>query len=156
MPAIEITRHFAAAHCLPKLQGDTKEEVITELIDALVASGAIDEAAAPELFGEILAREEEATTGVGRGIALPHVRSSDVVEITYIAVGLHAEGVEWQAVDGAPVHIVFLIASADPREYLSVAGLIMKAAQDDVEMKALLRQSSAKKIHQFLEESWSA
>jgi PTS system fructose-specific IIC component len=156
MPASEITEHFHEAHCLPKLQGETKEEVITELIEAFVNSGVLGEAEAPELFGEILAREEEATTGVGMGVALPHVRRSDVVEATHIAVGLHAAGVEWQAVDGGPVHIVFLIASPDPEEYLAVAGRIMKAARDNTEMKALLRQTTAKKIHKFLEESWRA
>ncbi|MDF1702430.1 MAG: PTS sugar transporter subunit IIA, partial [Planctomycetota bacterium] len=109
MSATEISQHCRAEHCLPALTGETKQEVISELIESLVASGAIDEEQAPELFGEILAREEEATTGIGKGIAMPHARRSEVVGETQIVVGLHAEGIDFEATDGAPVHVVFLI-----------------------------------------------
>lgn len=156
MPATEITQHCRVEHCIPKLRGLTKEEVISELIDCFVASGALDEAAAPELFGEILAREEEGTTGIGKGIAMPHARQSDVVEDTLIAVGLHHEGVDFDATDGGPVHVVFLIASSDATAYLRIAGRIAAVARDEVEMKALLRQTTATRMHKFLEESWSA
>ena len=155
MPAIEITHHCRVEHCVPKLQSETKEDVVSELVDSLVASGAIEEEGAAELIGEILAREEEGTTGIGKGVALPHARASEIVPETLIAVGLHAEGIDWEATDGAPVHVVFMIASADPDEYLGVAGRIARVARDAVEMKALQRQTTARSIHKFLEESWS-
>lgn len=156
MADTEITQRCRAEHCIPVLEGETKHEIISELIETFVASGAIAEEQAPDLFGEILAREEEATTGIGKGIAMPHARRSDVVDETLIAVGLHADGVDFDATDGAPVHVVFLIATADPAEYLPVAARIAQIARDDVEMKALQRQTTAKKIHQFLAESWSS
>jgi len=155
MPAIEITQHCRVEHCVPKLQSETKEDVISELVDCLVASGAVEEEQAADLIGEILAREEEGTTGIGNGVALPHARASEVVPETLIAVGLHAQGIDFDATDGAPVHVVFMIASADPDEYLGVAGRIARVARDGVEMKALQRQKTAKSIHKFLEESWS-
>jgi PTS system fructose-specific IIC component len=155
MPGTEITT-CRAEHCLPSLEGETKQEVISELIELLVASGAVDESKAPELFGEILAREEEATTGIGKGIAMPHARGTDVVSETLIAVGLHKGGIEFDSTDGAPVHVVFLIAAADPQEYLPVAARIARIARDDVEMKALQRQTTPLRIHRFLNESWSS
>ncbi len=156
MSAIEISQHCRPEHCLPKLQGESKEDVISEIIDSFVASGSVSEEAAAELFGEVLAREEEGTTGIGKGIAMPHARASDVVEETLIGVGLHHDGVDFDATDGAPVYVIFLIASANPDEYLGVAGRIARVARDDVEMKALQRQTTAKAIHKFLEESWSS
>ena len=155
MPAIEITQHCRPEHCLPKLKGETKEDVISEMVDCFVASGAVAEEQAADLIGEILAREEEGTTGIGKGVAMPHARSSSVVTETLIAVGLHADGVDFDATDGAPVHVVFMIASTDPDEYLGVAGRIARVARDDVEMKALQRQTTPKSIRKFLEESWS-
>jgi mannitol/fructose-specific phosphotransferase system IIA component (Ntr-type) len=155
MPAIEITQHCVVEHCLPKLKGETKEDVISELVDRFVASGAVQEDDAADLIAEILAREEEGTTGIGKGVAMPHSRASSVVSETLIAVGLHADGVEFEATDGSPVHVVFLIASSDPEEYLGVAGRIARVARDDVEMKALQRQKTAKSVRKFLEESWS-
>lgn len=156
MSAIEITQHCRPEHCIPALEGETKHEVISELIEAFVASGAIEESQAPELFGEIMAREEEATTGIGKGIAMPHARRSEVVGETQIAVGLHADGIDWEATDGAPVHVVFLIGATDPAEYLPVAARIAQIARDDVEMKALQRQTTSARIHKFLAESWSS
>ena len=156
MSAIEISQHCRAEHCLPKLQGESKEDVISEIIDTFVASGALSEDAAAELFGAVLAREEAGTTGIGKGVAMPHARASDVVEDTLIGVGLHLDGVDFDATDGAPVHMIFLIASSDPDEYLRVAGRIARVARDDVEMKALQRQTTAKAVHKFLEESWSS
>ncbi len=156
MSAIEITQHCRAEHCLPKLQGETKEDVISEIIDCFVASGALGEDAAAELFGEVLAREEEGTTGIGKGVAMPHARTSDVIEETLIGVGLHHDGVDFDATDGAPVYVIFLIASSDPEEYLRVAGRIARVARDSVEMTALQRQTTAKAVHKFLEESWSS
>lgn len=155
MPATGIAQHCNEKHCLPKIKGETKEEVISELIDAFVKSGALDEAQAEELFGEVLAREEEGTTGIGKGVAMPHARTSRVVEETLIAVGLHADGVDFDATDGAPVYVVFLIASSDPDEYLRVAGRIARVARDDIEMRALRRQTTARKVRAFLEESWA-
>ena len=152
----DITQLCRVEHCIPVLSGETKQEIISELIETLVASGAITEAQAPELFGEILAREEEATTGIGKGIAMPHARRSEVVEQTLLAVGLHPDGIDFDATDGAPVHVVFLIAAADPQEYLPVAARIAQIARDDVEMKALQRQTTPKRIHTFLAESWSS
>ena len=155
MPAIEITQHCRVEHCLPKLKGETKEDVISEMVDCFVASGAVQESDSPDLIAEILAREEEGTTGIGKGVAMPHSRASGVMGETLIGVGLHAEGVDFDATDGAPVHVVFMIASSDPDQYLGVAGRIARVARDDVEMKALRRQKTAKSVRKFLEESWS-
>ena len=156
MPAIEITQHCRFEHCLPKLASESKEEVITELVEAFVKSGVITEDDSLELIGQVLAREEGATTGIGKGIAMPHARQCNIVDETLIAVGIHQKGVDFDAVDGQPVHIIFLIASPDNDQYLGVAGRIASVARDDVEMKALLRQNTPKSIHKFLEESWSA
>ena len=104
----------------------------------------------------VLAREEGATTGIGKGIAMPHARQCSIVDETLIAVGIHQNGIDFDAVDVQPVLIVFLIASPDNDQYLGVAGRIASVARDDIEMKALLRQNTPKAIHKFLEESWSA
>lgn len=155
MPARSDTHHFKTKHCLPRLRGETKEEVITELIQCFVASGTLDETQAIDLGVEILGREEEATTGIGKGVAMPHARATSVIDGVEIAVGVHEEGVEWEALDGALVHVVFLIASSDPQRYLQVAGRVARVARDEVEVKALPRQGTASKMVSFLEEAWS-
>ena len=157
MAATSDTHHyFRKEHCIPSLKGESKEEVISELVQSFVTSGALDEDQGLELIAEVLTREAEATTGIGKGVAMPHARTSQVVDEVMIAVGLHAGGVDFDALDGAPVHVVFLIASPDPQEYLQVAGRIARVGRDDVEMRALPQQRTAKRMHDFLEEAWRA
>lgn len=154
MPA--TTKYFTKKHCLTNLTGETKDEVITELIQCFVASGAISEDDAIDLSVEVMAREQEATTGIGKGVAMPHSRASQVVDGAQIAVGIHHEGVDFDALDGAPVHVVFLIAASDAQEYLQVAGRVAKIGRDEVEMKALPRQTTPDRMASFLEEAWAA
>lgn len=154
MPA--TTNYFGKKHCIPSLAGETKDEVITELIQCFVASGAITEDQAVDLGVEVLAREGEGTTGIGKGVALPHARDSKIVDGVLIAVGVHETGVDFDALDGAPVHVVFLIAASDPQEYLRVAGRIAKIGRDDVEMRALPRQGTAERMASFLDEAWTS
>lgn len=157
MAATSDTQHyFRKEHCIPALKGESKEEVITELVQSFVASGTLDEEESLELIAEVLTREAEATTGIGKGVAMPHARTSKVVNDVMIAVGLHGEGVDFDALDGAPVHVVFLIVSPDPQEYLRVAGRIARVGRDDVEMRALPQQRTAKRMHDFLDEAWRA
>ncbi len=155
MSDVNVSSLLRTQHCLPKLKGGTREEVVEELIRTFVASGALAEDAAPTLYGEVLAREDEGTTGIGKGVAMPHARGTETVPSSMVAVGLHEEGIDFDATDGAPVHIVFLIASTDSQEYLQVARQIARVARDDVEMRALRRQTTKKAIVSFLKESWS-
>lgn len=150
MPATQMHPLFREPHCVPRLGGATKEEVISELIERFVASGALAEGLAPRLYAEVLAREEEATTGIGSGVALPHVRASRVVEEVLVAVGLHDQGLDFDATDGGRVHVVFLIASPAPAQYLPVAGAIARLARDPVEMRALRAKSDPATMQAFL------
>ena len=79
MAATSDTHYFRKEHCLPRLSGTTKGEVITELIQSFVSSDILDDKQALDLCVEVLAREDEATTGIGKGVALPHARTSEVV-----------------------------------------------------------------------------
>ena len=152
--SLNIADQCRHEHCLPKLVGETKEEVVSELVGTFVDSGALASARAPQLLGQILAREEEGTTGIGKGVAMPHARNCADIGETLIAVGLHQEGVDWDATDGDPVHVVFLIVAADPDQYLTVAGRVARVARDDVEMRALCRQTTPKRMEKFLSQSW--
>jgi PTS system fructose-specific IIC component len=154
MPATQSRDLFREPHFVPRLAGTRKEEVISELIECFVKSGAIPSKSAPRLYGEVLDRESEASTGIGLGIALPHVRASKVVDEVLVAVGLHDEGVDFGAVDAAAVHVVFLIASPDPGSYGPVAQRIARLGRDRVEMNAFRRQRTPESMRTFLEECW--
>src|ERR671926_1341994 len=110
------------------LRGGSKDEVLAELVGLL----RMDERASGTLLRIIQRRENLGSTGIGRGIAIPHCRSL-VVSRLRLAFGHRAEGVDYQAIDGKPVCNFFLIV-APPLEvsnqYLPVLGKIAQFSKE--------------------------
>jgi len=110
------------------LQGRGKDEILAELVGLL----RLDERASDTLLRMLQRRETLGSTGVGRGIAIPHCRSL-VVNRVRLAYGHHRKGVEYQAIDNRPVFDFFLIV-APPLEvsnqYLPLLGKIAQFAKD--------------------------
>ncbi|MEX0906712.1 MAG: PTS sugar transporter subunit IIA [Gemmatimonadota bacterium] len=110
------------------VRGESKDEILRELIALLK----LDEKSESILFKMLKRRENLGSTGIGRGIAIPHCRSL-VVNKLRVAFGRKPEGVEYNAIDGAPVYNFFLIV-APPLEvsnqYLPVLGKLAQFAKD--------------------------
>ena len=87
----------------------------------LTAVGKADVVPDPELFTKkIFARETESSTAIGMGVAIPHVRLPELPEF-FIAFGRHKTGIDYDALDGAPVQMIFMIgATMDQQKYLKL------------------------------------
>ena len=111
-----------------RLTSETKDDLIKELVALLD----LDLKASGILFKTLKRRENLGSTGIGRGIAIPHCRSL-VVKHLRLAYGRRVEGIDFRAIDGAPVYNFFLIV-APPLEasnqYLPVLGKIAQFAKD--------------------------
>jgi mannitol/fructose-specific phosphotransferase system IIA component (Ntr-type) len=110
------------------LESDTKEDALQELVTLL----ALEPRAEATLFKTLKRRENLGSTGIGKGIAIPHCRSL-VVKRLRLAYGRKKSGLDFNAIDGAPVQNLFLII-APPLEvsnqYLPVLGKIAQFAKD--------------------------
>jgi PTS system fructose-specific IIC component len=104
-----------------------RDDVIRLLVDRLVEEGKISQPHAGQLVGEILAREEVETTGIGGGIAIPHARSEHVLG-SVVQVATMREPIPWNAIDGEPIDVVFLLAGNRelPGQQLRVLARISK------------------------------
>ena len=93
---------------------------------------------------EILAREREGNTALGHAIAMPHARTEQCRSIV-IAVGRSANGIDYQAPDGRPVNLVFLIGTPKPQvtEYLRVVGTLARILSNDAVRCQLLSAPDA-------------
>ncbi len=110
------------------LESDTRDGLLEELVSLL----GLDDKSDATLFKTLKRRENLGSTGIGKGIAIPHCRSL-VVNRLRLAYGRKISGVDFNAIDGAPVHNFFLIV-APPLEvsnqYLPVLGKIAQFAKD--------------------------
>lgn len=132
------------------LRGASKDEVLAELVGLL----RMDERSAGTLLRIIQRRENLGSTGIGRGIAIPHCRSL-VVNHLRLAFGRRNESIEFQAIDGKPVSNFFLIV-APPLEisnqYLPVLGKIAQFANKPDVPERLSTLKSADEFFRLLEE----
>ncbi|WP_059104576.1 PTS fructose transporter subunit IIABC [Shouchella shacheensis] len=127
------------------LSSTTKEAVIDELIDQLDRAGRLEDKVG---FKEaIMAREAESTTGLGEGIAIPHAKTT-AVKTPALAFGRSQEGVDYEALDGQPSHLFFMIAASEGAntEHLSTLSKLSTFLMDEDFRKALLEASSLDEI----------
>ena len=122
-------RDFFSADAIKlKLEGTTKDDILKELISLL----ALDEKSEGMLYKMLKRRENLGSTGIGRGIAIPHCRSL-VVSRLRVAFGRKPEGIDFKAIDDKSVYNFFLIV-APPLEvsnqYLPVLGKVAQFAKE--------------------------
>ena len=132
------------------LESEKKDDLLKELVGLL----SLDEKSDAILFKTLKRRENLGSTGIGRGIAIPHCRSL-VVSRLRLAYGRKPSGLDFNAIDGAPVHNFFLII-APPLEvsnqYLPVLGKIAQFAKDADVPRQLLELDSAESFLDLLSE----
>jgi len=147
---MELREFFAEEAVQLELAGTTKDDILKELIALL----GLDEKNEQMLFKMLKRRENLGSTGIGRGIAIPHCRSL-VVNKLRVAFGRKKEGVDFKAMDGQPVHFFFLIV-APPLEvsnqYLPVLGKIAQFSKEPDLPSRLLALTSPAQFMQLLEE----
>jgi nitrogen PTS system EIIA component len=142
---MELRQFFTEDAIKLELQGTTKDEILKELIGLL----GLDDKSEGMLFKMLKRRENLGSTGIGRGIAIPHCRSLVVTKLR-VAFGRKPSGVDFRAIDEKPVQFFFLIV-APPLEvsnqYLPVLG---KIAQFSKEPDIPQRLLSIKEPREFL------
>jgi len=125
------------------LESEDKEEAFAELIDLLVRAGKISNRASA--LETIQSREAMGTTGIGHGVAIPHGKDKHVTALA-AALGMSKEGIEYEAIDDEPVHVIFLVlAEADnPGPHVQCLAEIARLLQVPGFYKRLLAAGSAK------------
>jgi len=124
-----------------KLAARSKEAAITELVHLLSNAKKLSGSNGPDHYiAEVMAREKVSSTGIGNGIAIPHVLVAEVKEII-MAVGRSAKGVPFESVDGKPAHLIFLIIGPQGKnnEYLKILSQLSRYLDDRGFFDALMK-----------------
>ena len=136
------------------LGSENKEAVIRELVEALITSGGLASDESESILKAIMKREELGSTGIGRGIAVPHTKHPSVKKLVG-AVGVSERGVEFESLDGEKVHLFFLLISQPdlPVEHLRALENISRQLRDDMFCKFLKNAKSVEEIQTVLREA---
>src|SRR4051794_12082741 len=129
---------------LTDLQATGKEEAIREIVGSLHQAGCLSEAETESVARAILNREELGSTGIGQGVAVPHARHASAHRLVG-TVALSRRGVDFSALDGEPVDILFLLISPpnQPGDHLRALENISRHLKDE-RFVNFLRQAKAK------------
>lgn len=133
----------------------TKSETIDQMVELMVQGGNIKD---PKRYKEgVLRREEEGTTGIGEGIAIPHAKTA-AVSAPGLAAMTIKNGVDYDALDGQPVHLVFLIAAPDTEDnvHLEVLSRLSMLLMDEKFQKDLRDASSTEEFLKVIDEAEKA
>ncbi len=139
---------------IARLKSSTRDEVVSELIDALIASGATTAKLRDDLTRAVMERERRGSTGFGRGVAVPHVKHKSVKHMA-AAIGLSDRGVDFNALDKQPVYSVFLLLSPEdrPEEHLQAMEVIFKNLSKDTFRRFLRQAQTVEEVRTLLEEA---
>ncbi|HPE29360.1 MAG TPA: PTS sugar transporter subunit IIA [Candidatus Mcinerneyibacteriales bacterium] len=124
-----------------------KGAIIRKLCESIARSENITH---PQKFtDDILEREKIMSTGIGLGIAIPHTKSEHVKDIT-IALGVSRKGIEWDALDGKPVHFVVMIAAhiSQHNDYLKILAKVALVLKSEKKRDLLIHAGSPDAIYE--------
>jgi len=124
------------------LDAVSRDEAIKVLVEEVYKTGNLVDKQA--FYDAIIEREQIVSTAIGMRVAIPHVKSPDFKQF-FIAIGILRNGLDWNAIDGLPVRVIFLIGGPDNRqtEYLQILSSLTRAVKDENIRKKMLTSNSA-------------
>jgi mannitol/fructose-specific phosphotransferase system IIA component (Ntr-type) len=137
---------------IPQLPATNKEGVIREMVESLHAAGQFRGADLEDIIRAILKREFLGSTGIGRGVAIPHTKHNSVDRLVG-TVALSQRGIGFDSLDGEPVHVfVLLISPQDrPGDHLRALENVSRSLRDDSFVRSLRNAATREEISALLD-----
>jgi mannitol/fructose-specific phosphotransferase system IIA component (Ntr-type) len=140
---------FLPARVKCRVEAEDKAEVFEELVDLLVTQYQLD--SRDEILEAIKRREEKMSTGIKKGIAIPHAKTSFTRGVIGV-LGISAAGIDYESLDGEPVHMLFLLVSSeeDAATHLSVLKKIALIVENPDFYREALSAGDPEKVHRII------
>lgn len=139
---------------VPDLKATDRDGAIAELVSSLAAAGALPQEAVPEVVAALIKREQNGSTGFGKGVAVPHVKHPLVKKMSG-TVGRSVSGIDFAALDHQPVYSVVLLLSPEnqPQQHLQAMNIVFSNLQKDTFRRFLRQSDTQPKIIDLLDEA---
>jgi PTS system fructose-specific IIA component/PTS system nitrogen regulatory IIA component len=136
------------------LHANTKEGVVREMTSALLEAGKVTAGELDSIVKAIMKREELGSTGIGRGVAVPHTKHPSVDRLVG-TVAVSRQGVDFESLDGEKVQLFFLLVSPPdrPGDHLRALENISRQLRDDMFCRFLKQAKTREDIQHLLEEA---
>ncbi len=151
---MKLRDFFCTQAIIPELEARDRNGVIREMVRSLAENGAIEADHMESVCRALIQRENQGSTGFGKGVAVPHVKHQHVPKMI-ASIGRSGHGVDFSALDRAPVYTVVMLLSPqdDPDAHLAAMGKIFSHLQDD-KFRRFLRQADTRdKIEELIVEA---
>jgi mannitol/fructose-specific phosphotransferase system IIA component (Ntr-type) len=148
-------REFIVTEAItPELQAVDRDGAIRELVTALAAAGSLPADAIEDVVASVVKREQNGSTGFGKGVAVPHVKHPKVKAMSG-TVGRSAGGIDFAALDHQPVYTIFLLLSPEnqPQQHLQAMNIVFSNLQKDMFRRYLRQSSTREAIVELLDEA---
>src|SRR6188768_3592467 len=136
------------------LKASDRDGALRELVTSLAEAGAIAPESVDEVVAALIKREQNGSTGFGKGVAVPHVKHAKVSKMSG-TIGRSAGGIDFAALDHQPVYSVVLLLSPEnqPQQHLQAMNIIFTNLQKDMFRRFLRQCESREKIIELLDEA---
>lgn len=151
---MKFSDFIASGAILANLEADNKEGVIREMVQALTKADRLVADESESIVKAILKREELGSTGIGRGVAVPHTKHPSVDRLLG-TIAVSNEGIDFDSLDGERVQLFFLLVSPPdrPGDHLRALENISRQLRDDTFCRYLKQAKSIEEILQLLDEA---
>ncbi len=151
---MKLTEIVVSQAIIPNLASSTRDDAISEIVDALVAADALSPELKDEFVKAIIKREKRGSTGFGHGVAVPHVKHTAISRMA-VAVGISRTGIDFNALDKQPVYSIFLLLSPEdkPEDHLDAMEVIFGNLSQDTFRRFLRQAQSVEDIVALLDEA---
>ena len=139
---------------VPELAAADRDGALRELVTALAGSGTLPASAVDEIVAALIKREQNGSTGFGKGVAVPHVKHAKIKQMSG-TVGRSAAGVDFAALDHQPVYTIVLLLSPEnqPQQHLQAMNTVFTNLQKDMFRKFLRQATTRETIVELLDEA---
>ena len=149
---MKLSQLVSVEQILPEMRAGDHWSAILELVEHLITIGKLPAALRDEVLTSLKVREELVSTGIGGGVAIPHAFSDDLDQVVAV-FGRSQTGIDFEALDGAPVHhvILFIVPRRDYHLHLQTLAAIAKMFTNSEIRRRISEAGSSEEILAILD-----